>query len=129
MKHIEQELINIVKDFYDGDDATFNRDLASLDSYYGILGEDRWERMEELNEYYRDCEPIEILERAFLQKVLNRIPEFIQHIYLMTIVILGWVIFSQPNFLSFILLSNFIFKLFFSAKYLDVPIALYESLE
>ena len=65
MKHIEQELIDIVKDFYEGDDATFNRDLASLDSYYGTLGEDRWERMEELNEYYRDCEPIDILERAF----------------------------------------------------------------
>lgn len=41
-----------------------------------------------------------VLERAFLQKVLNRLPGFIQHIYLMIIVIFGWVIFSQPNLTS-----------------------------
>ena len=41
-----------------------------------------------------------MLERAFLQKVLNKLPNFIQHIYLMVIVIIGWVIFSQPDLYS-----------------------------
>lgn len=38
-----------------------------------------------------------ILERAFLQKVLNKLPNIVQHIYLMTIVIFGWVLFSQSD--------------------------------
>lgn len=41
-----------------------------------------------------------ILEKLFLQELLNVLPKFIQHIYLMIIVILGWVIFSQPNLTS-----------------------------
>lgn len=38
-----------------------------------------------------------MLERAFLQKVLNKLWKPIQHIYLMIIVIFGWVLFSMPN--------------------------------
>ena len=38
-----------------------------------------------------------ILERAFLQKVLNKLPNIVQHVYLMTIVIFGWVLFSQSD--------------------------------
>lgn len=38
-----------------------------------------------------------MLERLFLQKVLNRIPNFIQHLYLLIIVLIGWVLFSQPD--------------------------------
>lgn len=41
-----------------------------------------------------------ILERLFLQKLLDKLPKIIQHIYLMIIVIIGWVIFSQPNLTS-----------------------------
>lgn len=66
MKYIEQELIDLVKDFYgDADCESFNEDLISLDAYYGVLGEDRWESMEYLDDYYRDQEPTEILLRAF----------------------------------------------------------------
>lgn len=43
-----------------------------------------------------------ILERLFLQKLLDKLPKIIQHIYLMIIVIIGWVIFSQPNLTSVI---------------------------
>ena len=38
-----------------------------------------------------------MLERIFLQKLLNKIPNFFQHIYLLLIVLIGWVLFSQPD--------------------------------
>lgn len=38
-----------------------------------------------------------MFEKAFLQRILNKLPRLIQHVYLMLIVIIGWVIFSQPN--------------------------------
>ncbi|WP_343288384.1 MBOAT family O-acyltransferase [Turicibacter bilis] len=41
-----------------------------------------------------------MLERMFLQKLLNRIPTIMQHIYLLLIVLVGWVIFSQSDLSS-----------------------------
>lgn len=41
-----------------------------------------------------------MLERAFLQNILNKLPKFIQHIYLLLIVVFGWVLFSQPDLKS-----------------------------
>lgn len=41
-----------------------------------------------------------MMERAFLQKILNKLPKFIQHTYLLLIVIFGWVLFSKPDLKS-----------------------------
>ena len=38
-----------------------------------------------------------MLERVFLGKMLNKIPKILQHIYLLLIVVFGWVLFSQPS--------------------------------
>lgn len=38
-----------------------------------------------------------MLERMGLQKILNRFPSYVQHIYLLLVVLIGWVIFSQPS--------------------------------
>ena len=38
-----------------------------------------------------------ILERIFLGELLRKLPNIIQHIYLMIIVIFGWVLFSQVD--------------------------------
>ncbi|SCJ39633.1 D-alanyl-lipoteichoic acid biosynthesis protein DltB [uncultured Clostridium sp.] len=38
-----------------------------------------------------------MLERAFLGKILNKFPKLLQHLYLLIIVVVGWVIFSQPT--------------------------------
>ena len=38
-----------------------------------------------------------MIERAFLNKISNKIPKIIQHMYLLLIVVVGWVIFSQPS--------------------------------
>lgn len=52
-----------------------------------------------------------MLERMFLQKVLNQIPNFFQHIYLLLIVLIGWVLFSQPNLPSTIAYLEMMFGL------------------
>lgn len=39
-------------------------------------------------------------ERLFLQKLLKKLPNFIQHIYLLIIVVFGWVLFSKPDLKS-----------------------------
>lgn len=41
-----------------------------------------------------------ILERLFLNKLLYKLPKIIQHMYLMIIIIIGWVIFSKENLKS-----------------------------
>ena len=41
-----------------------------------------------------------MLERLCLQKILNCVPSFIQHLYLLVIVLIGWVLFSQPDLSS-----------------------------
>lgn len=41
-----------------------------------------------------------MMERAFLKEILNKLPKFLQHIYLILIVIFGWVLFSQPDLKS-----------------------------
>lgn len=38
-----------------------------------------------------------MLERAFFGKILNKIPKLLQHMYLLLIVVFGWVLFSQPS--------------------------------
>ena len=41
-----------------------------------------------------------MLERAGLLIVLTKLPQLIQHLYLLLIVLFGWVLFSQPNLTS-----------------------------
>lgn len=41
-----------------------------------------------------------MMERAFLGNILKKLPNILQHIYLLLIVIFGWVLFSQPDLKS-----------------------------
>ncbi len=41
-----------------------------------------------------------ILEKLFLLKLLERLPRIISHIYTMLLVVLGWVIFANENFVE-----------------------------
>lgn len=41
-----------------------------------------------------------MMERLFLNKILKKLPNTIQHIYLLLIVVFGWVLFSQPDLTS-----------------------------
>lgn len=38
-----------------------------------------------------------MMERAFFKNILEKLPNIIQHIYLILIVVFGWVLFSQPD--------------------------------
>jgi alginate O-acetyltransferase complex protein AlgI len=38
-----------------------------------------------------------VLERFFLSKVLERVPSFFRHAYLLLVVIVGWVLFMSPS--------------------------------
>lgn len=80
-----------------------------------------------------------MMERAFLQNILNKLPESIQHIYLMLIVIFGWVLFSQPDLKSAIEymkimigvgeypLINGYTKFYISQYYIELTIAIIAS--
>lgn len=57
--------IKKIIDFFKGDEELFNSCIEELDGYNGFLGDDRYYPMEELNELYRDTEPLEMLYRVF----------------------------------------------------------------
>lgn len=64
MKTREQTINQIIKFFEDNEDI-FNSCIEELDGYNGYLNDDRYYDMEELNEFYNDTEPMELLYRVF----------------------------------------------------------------
>lgn len=54
----------IINYFQDNEDI-FNDCITQLDSYNGYLGDDYYYSMDDLNEYYNNAEPIDLLYRAF----------------------------------------------------------------
>ena len=61
---VEQITADIIAYFNDNDDV-FNDCIEELDDYNGYLGDDRYYSMDELDEFYRDSDPLEILRRAY----------------------------------------------------------------
>ena len=51
--------------FFNVNEELFNQCIEELDNYNGYLGDDRYYSMDELNEFYRDSDPLEILCRAY----------------------------------------------------------------
>ena len=51
--------------YFENNEDVFNDCMEELDGYNGYLGDDRYYSMEELNEFYRDSDPLEILYRAY----------------------------------------------------------------
>ena len=64
MTNKEQTIQKIIDYFKDNDDV-FNDCIEELDSYNGYLSDNRYYPMDELNEFYTETEPTEILYRAF----------------------------------------------------------------
>lgn len=52
-------------DFFKENEELFNQCIEELDNYNGYLGDDRYYSMYELDEFYTDTKPSEILDRAF----------------------------------------------------------------
>lgn len=58
-------LVNELLEYYTKNTEDFNYDIEELDSWMGYLDGERVVPMEELDDYYQDIEPLEILRRAF----------------------------------------------------------------
>ena len=52
-------------EFFKENEELFNQCIEELDAYNGYLGDYRYYSMDELNEFYRDSDPLEILCRAY----------------------------------------------------------------
>lgn len=57
--------IKKIIDFFRENEELFNSCIEELDGYNGFLGDNRYYPMEELNELYRDTEPLEMICRVF----------------------------------------------------------------
>lgn len=60
----EEITADIIAYFKNNEDL-FNDCMEELDAYNGYLGDDRYYSMDELDEFYRDSDPLEILRRAY----------------------------------------------------------------
>ena len=61
MKTLAEELMN----YYQQNEDDFNNDIEELDSWDGILGDNRMENMDFLDELYQGKDATEILRREY----------------------------------------------------------------
>lgn len=61
METIKKQL----KELFEQDEQLFNAAIEELDSYNGYLGDNRYYSMDEINVFYSDAEPLELLQRAY----------------------------------------------------------------
>lgn len=54
-----------LKELFESDEELFNRTIEELDGWNGYLNDNRYYSMDELNEFYSNVEPLELLNRAF----------------------------------------------------------------
>lgn len=60
-----EEITADIIDFFEANEDIFAEAIEELDSYNGYLGDDRYYTMDELDEFYTDTAPSEILFRAY----------------------------------------------------------------
>ena len=60
-----EEITADIIEYFENNEDIFNDCMEELDSYNGYLGDDRYYSMDELDEFYRDSDPLEILRRAY----------------------------------------------------------------
>ena len=62
---MKEKIIEKIIEYFKENEEIFNRCAEELDSYNGYLGDNRYYNMDELNDFYRDTDPIELLTRAY----------------------------------------------------------------
>lgn len=60
-----EELIKAIVNYFEENEAEFDEVIEQADSYDGILGDDRYYCMEDLDEFYHDTAPTELLNRVY----------------------------------------------------------------
>ena len=61
----KEAIINDILKLFAENEELFNDCIEELDGYNGYLGDNRYYLMDELDEFYRDSDPLEILRRAY----------------------------------------------------------------
>lgn len=62
---MKEKIIEKIIEYFKENEEIFNQCAEELDSYDGYLGDNRYYSMDELNNFYRDTDPIELLQRAY----------------------------------------------------------------
>ena len=62
---MKENTIKKIIEYFENNEDLFNSCIEELDSYNGYLNDDRYYLMEDLNEFYRDTDPIELLHRVY----------------------------------------------------------------
>ena len=62
---MKEKIIKKIIEYFEENEDVFNQCAEELDSYNGYLGNNRYYSMDELNDFYRDTDPIELLQRAY----------------------------------------------------------------
>lgn len=60
-----EQTIKTIIEYFEENDNVFNACIEELDSYNGYLGGSRYYYMEELDEFYSDVKPSELISRAY----------------------------------------------------------------
>lgn len=61
----QEQITNAIITYFENNEDIFNSCIEELDSYNGYLNDDRYYYMEDLNEFYNNTEPMELLYRVF----------------------------------------------------------------
>lgn len=64
-KKMKEKIINQIIEFFKENEEIFENSIEELDSYNGYLGDGRYYYMEDINEFYSDTDPIDLLYRVF----------------------------------------------------------------
>ena len=62
---MKEKIIEKIIEYFKENEEIFNQCAEELDSYNGYLGDDRYYSMDELNDFYHDTDPLELLQRAY----------------------------------------------------------------
>ena len=61
----KEMIIDDIITYFENNKDVFNDCIEELDGYNGYLGNDRYFDMEELDDFYRDSDPTELLQRVY----------------------------------------------------------------
>lgn len=61
----QQEMMEKILEYFKENNDVFDEVIQDLNSWNGYLGDDELFFMEDLNEFYRDTEPLELLQRVY----------------------------------------------------------------
>lgn len=60
-----EKTINKIITYFEDNESIFNNCIEELDAWNGYLGDERYNEMEMLKEFYSDADPMELLYRAY----------------------------------------------------------------